>query len=344
MKKFRALLLENDIFQTFFILAIIVVVCAIYVSVVPTNYLVCVGISVLAFASLSTAWNIIGGYAGQNCWCLASFMAMGSYSSVMLYYYFDINPWLSMWVGVVVAAIVSVIIGTIAFKHRGIFFTLLTTSCSEIIRLCLIYFKQYTGGSNGLWVTFNRKKIGMLNLIFSEDTPFFWIMMFVLLFCLIMSWSIKRSKLGYYLRAIGSDQDAAQSLGIDIRRSKLLAFLFASIMASIIGTVYGFYLAYIDPTTVAATAISTKIGAIAIVGGVGTLWGPPLGALILIPLSEISNKLLGASGSGMLLYGLTLVIVIIARPMGIISFFQKDGSRTLNTNPLFKRLAYKKEE
>ena len=116
---------------------LLIIACALVVAVaygllVPTNYLICVGISILTFAALGTAWNIIGGYAGQNCWCMASFMSMGSYASVLFYSYFKISPWISMWVGVAVAVMLAFILGNIAFKHRGIYFTLMTTSLSEI--------------------------------------------------------------------------------------------------------------------------------------------------------------------------------------------------------------------
>ncbi len=184
--------------------------------------------------------------------------------------------------------------------------------------------------------------MGLKNLIFQSDETFYWIMLVVLALCVMASWRIKQSRLGYYLRAIGSDQDAAESLGLNIRRCKLLAFVFSAIMASIIGTFYAFYLTYIDPATVAATAVSTKMGSIAIVGGVGTIGGLLIGSLVLIPLSEVANMLLGSSGAGMLLYGLALVLVITLRPGGIISFFQRDEQ--ILANPVLRKLAQRKDK
>ena len=324
------------------IIACALVVAVAYGLLVPTNYLICVGISILTFAALGTAWNIIGGYAGQNCWCMASFMSMGSYASVLFYSYFKISPWISMWVGVAVAVMLAFILGNIAFKHRGIYFTLMTTSLSEITRLCLIFFKDVTGGSSGAMVPFNRKNVGLKYLIFTSDNAFYWIMLVVLILCLLASCWIKNSRLGYYLRAIGSDQDAAESVGLNIRKCKLQAFIYSAIMASIIGTFYAFYLTYIDPVTIAATAVSTKMGTVAIVGGIGTLWGPVIGALVLIPLSELANMLLGSSGSGMLLYGLALIIVITRCPNGIISLFTKNHE--LSANPVVRAFQKKKKK
>ena len=310
---------------------------------IPSNYLVGVGISVLTFAALGTAWNIIGGYAGQSCWCMASFMSMGAYAGVLSYNYLRLSPWISMFIGIAAAVLLALIIGNIAFKHRGIYFTLLTSSISEITRLCLIFFQDFTGGSRGATVPFNRRNLGLKYLIFESDETFYWIMLVVLILCLLASWCIKRSRLGYYLRALGADQDAAASLGINIRKSKLLAFIYSAIMASVIGTFYAFYLTYIDPLTMAATAVSTKMGSMAIVGGVGTIWGPLIGALVLVPLSEIANIILGSSGAGMLLYGLALVLVITLCPGGIISLFSKDENRFIAL-PLLKKMAKRKED
>lgn len=340
MKKLAAFLQTNK--RNIVILACILAAVIAYGLFVPTNYLICVGISIMTFAALGTAWNIIGGYAGQNCWCMASFMSMGSYASVLLYSEYRISPWVSMWLGVAIAVLLAFILGNITFKHRGIYFTLMTTSLSEITRLCLIYFKDITGGSGGAMVPFNRKFMGLKYLIFQSDETFYWIMLVVLILCLLASWRIKNSRLGYYLRAIGSDQDAAESLGINIRKCKLLAFIFSAMMASIIGTFYAFYLTYIDPATIAATAVSTKMGSVAIVGGIGTLWGPVIGSLVLIPLSELANMLLGSSGAGMLLYGLALVIVITLKPDGIISLFSKNDSPI--ANPLLRRRAERREK
>ena len=128
------------------------------------------------------------------------------------------------------------------------------------------------------------------------------------------------------MRAIRADEDAAESLGIQSYKVKMKAFSISAVMASVVGVFFAYYLTYIDPNAVGALSISTKIGAMAIVGGIGTLYGPLIGAAVLIPMTEISNILLGSTGSGMLLYGLVMLLIIILRPGGVISFFRKDNN------------------
>ena len=151
-----------------------------------------------------------------------------------------------------------------------------------------------------------------------------------------IAWRIENTRLGYYLRAIGADQDAAESLGIDAFKVKMQAFVISAMLASIVGTFFAYFLCYIDPTTVGALAISTKIGAMAIVGGIGTLFGPLIGAAVLVPMTEISSMLLGSSGSGMLLYGAVMLLIIILRPGGVISFFYK-GNNITRMQKYFKK-------
>lgn len=306
------------------ILVLLVVALALYPLIVRTNYYVSVGVSFLVFAALGTCWNIVGGYAGQVCWCMASFMAIGSYSGFILDKMFGISPWISLLVAAALSALVAYIIGKISFRHRGVFFSLITIAFTEVIRILLIYAKPFTGGANGLFVTY--KQDSLLRLTFRSDKVLYYILLAVLVISVFVSWKVKTSKLGYYLRAISSDQDAVESLGIDSYKVKMKAFIISAVMASVIGLFYAYFLCYIDPTTVSALAVSTKIGSVAIVGGIGTLFGPIIGAAILIPLTEIANVLLGSTGSGMLLYGAVLMVVIIFRPGGVMSFFQKDDA------------------
>lgn len=304
------------------VLVLLVALLAAYPQLVSTNYYVSVGVSFLVFAALGSCWNIIGGYAGQTCWCMASFMAIGSYTGFILDKTFGISPWIGLLVAAVVSALAAYVIGMISFRHRGVFFSLITIAFTEVIRILLIYAKPFTGGANGLFVTY--KQDSLLRLTFRSDKVLYYILLAVLILSVYVSWKVKTSRLGYYLRAISADQDAVESLGIDSYKAKMRAFIISAVMASAIGLFYAYFLCYIDPTTVSALAVSTKIGSVAIVGGIGTLFGPVIGAAILIPLTELANVLLGSTGSGMLLYGAVLMIVIIFRPGGVMSFFQKD--------------------
>ena len=309
-------------------MGILVILACIFPALTDSNYLISVGVTLFTYAALGTAWNIIGGYAGQTCWCLASFMAIGAYTSFILKIHFDLSPWLGIFAGMALSAMLSLVIGLVSFKQRDMFFSLMTIAFSEIIRVVLIYAKELTGGSNGIFITYRENSLWQLTL--RSDKTFFYIMLVVLIVVIMISYYVEQSRLGYYLRSIRADQDAAESLGINSYRAKLKSFVISAMAAAAIGTFYGFFLTYLDPTTVSSLNVSTKIGTMAIVGGLGHLFGPLIGAAILIPMTEVANALLGSSGSGMLLYGAVLLAVIIFKPGGVISFFKReDGSWTM---------------
>ena len=310
--------------KTLGVMGVLLLAACLFPVFTKNNYLISVGVTLFTYAALGTAWNIIGGYAGQTCWCLASFMALGAYTSFILKIHFDLSPWLGIFAGMFLSAVLSLIIGSVSFKQRNMFFSLMTIAFSEIIRVLLVYGKDITGGSNGIFITYKTNSLWQLTL--KSDVVFFYIMLAVLAAVIVISWAVEQTRLGYYLRSIRADQDAAESLGINSYQAKLKSFVISAMTASAIGTFYGFFLTYLDPTTVGGLNVSTKIGTMAIVGGLGHLFGPLIGAAILIPMTEVANAVLGSSGSGMLLYGAVLLAVIIFKPGGVISFFKKEGN------------------
>ena len=289
-----------------------------------SNYIVSVGVAFCTYACLGTAWNIVGGYAAQISWCHASFVAIGAYTGFLLYIYAGITPWIGLLVGIAISVIVALVIGSVSFRLRGSFFSLCTIAFAEILRLFLQYEKKYIKGMNGLVITYKGESF--LNLAFKNDKVFYYLLLGMLVLFTFISWWIQKSKIGFYLRAIKAEEDAAISLGIKTHLVKLAAFVISSAMASAVGTIYAFFLAYIDPAAVSAFDFSVKVGTMAIVGGIGTLFGPLIGTLLLIPLAELSNALLGTTGSGLLLYGASMILVVMFRPGGVISLFSGEDA------------------
>ncbi|HIQ82626.1 MAG TPA: branched-chain amino acid ABC transporter permease [Candidatus Pullichristensenella stercorigallinarum] len=291
-----------------------------------SNYLLAVGVTFCVFATLGSAWNLIGGYAGQVGWCYATFLAIGAYTSFILFLRFGISPWLGMLAGMAISALAAVFIGSISFKLRGPFFSLSTIAFAELVRVYLNWHKDLTKGSNGLVVPYRQQNFW--HLMFDSSHMYYYILLVFLIITVLICWRISLSRMGYFLRAIKADEDAVCSLGISPNRVKTQAFVISAMIASAVGTVYAFFLSYIDPQSMASLDVSTKIGTMAIVGGLGTLSGPLIGAAFLVPLSEVANILLGSSGAGMLLYGLLLILVFVFRPEGIVSFlnWKKKGS------------------
>jgi branched-chain amino acid transport system permease protein len=292
-------------------------------QILKNNYVISTIVYCFSFAAFGVAWNLIGGYGAQISWCHAAFVAVGAYTSFIAYGAFNMSPFLSMPIGMALSYLLATIIGRATFRLRGSYFSIATIAFAEIVRILLLYYKTITGGASGKYITFSKESF--LNLTFKKDTPFYYIMLVVLVIVLLITAKFEKSKIGYYLGAIKGDEDAAMSLGIPAFKIKLTAFQLSAVITSAIGTIFAFFLTYIDPTSVGSMTLSVKIGVVAIIGGVGTLWGPVLGAFLIVPLIELTSVLLGQKGGSQLLYGLALVLVVIFRPNGLIGLIKKTG-------------------
>jgi branched-chain amino acid transport system permease protein len=280
---------------------------------------------------MGNAWNIIGGYGRQTSWASSTFFAIGAYTSILLFVGppghegLQISPFISMWLGVIIAVTVAVIIGLPCFRLRGVYFAIATIACTTIFRQLLIFFSDFTGGNLGISFP-HQPHSRALDLIFTDFLfrPYYFIALIWMVITTGIVIFIERNRLGHYLRAICEDQDAAESLGIKSSRVKLQAFMVSAAMLSITGTLYVFMLRMADPITFASHNMSIRIAIVAILGGMGTKFGPLLGALVTIPLLEVSNihlARIGHGGAHWVLYGLLIVIIVLFRPNGLASLF-----------------------
>ncbi|MCL2374046.1 MAG: branched-chain amino acid ABC transporter permease [Treponema sp.] len=298
---------------------------------IPSRYFIRVGMEILFFAAMGNAWNIIGGYGRQTSWASSTFFAIGAYTSILLFVGppghggFQISPLISMWLGVALAVIVAVIIGMPCFRLRGVYFAIATIACTTIFRQLLIYFSGFTGGNLGISFP-HQPHTRAFHLIFTDFLlrPYYYIALAWMIITTGIVIFVERNRLGYYLRAICEDQDAAESLGIKSSHVKLKAFMLSAAMLSITGSLYVFMLRMADPITFASHNMSIRIAIVAILGGMGTKFGPLLGALVTIPLLEVSNihlARIGHGGAHWVLYGLLIVIIVLFRPNGLASLF-----------------------
>ena len=292
---------------------------------VVSNYYVSIICQCLLFACFGVSWNMIGGYGAQISWCHSAFVAMGAYCNFILASNFNISPWLTMPLGMTVSYVLATIIGYGTFRLRGPYFSIATIAFAEACRLSINYFKGITKGSAGIYVTYRGNSLAALT--FKNDIPFYYISLALLVFILVITYIFTQSRTGKFLGAIKGDEDAAESLGIETFKVKLHAFQASAVFCAMAGAIYASFMTYISPTAICGMDLSIKIGIVAIVGGVGTLFGPVLGAFIVVPLIELTSKLLGAVGGSQLLYGLLLVIIVIFRPQGLISLFGRKGSK-----------------
>lgn len=318
------------------IIGIVLLAVALLIPVVTTgNYLISILVNCMFYAAMAASWNIIGGYGGQVSWCHASFVAVGAYANFILNAELGISPFFSIPVGMIVAALIATVVGYSTFQLHGPYFSIATIACGEAIRVLIQHFDRFTKGAAGMYVTYHGPNFWALT--FANDIPFYYIAIVLILGMVLVTHLFTKSKTGYYLSAIKGDETAAESLGIETFKVKLRAFQVSAMMASVVGCFYGSFLTYIAPTSTASFDLSLKIGVVAIVGGVASLWGPIIGGFVVILLIEITSKMFGAAGGSQMVYGLLLMLVVIFKPEGIIGFFQKDNTVNRKNGIQFKR-------
>ncbi len=280
-------------------------------------------IRVLLYAMLAQAWNILAGYCGQVSLGHAVFFGTGAYTSSTLQMHWGVNPWIGLVVGVVVSVALSQAIGYPCFRLRGHYFAIATIAIGEIIHTLAINW-DFIGGARGL--TLPIKQDSLLAFQFSGTKFIYYYIVLTLAFaCFLATWWIERSRIGYYLRAIREDTNAAQSVGVPVTKYKLLAIAISAGFVSIGGSFYAQYVLYLDPDSVFPLALSILVCLLAVVGGVGTLWGPLVGTALMIPLSEFTRIKFGGTGSGvdLIIYGGLLTAVAVFQPTGLVGLVRR---------------------
>lgn len=304
--------------------AIILAVLAAAVLLIPTfvtgtlalQYI----INIMIFAYFATSWNIIGGYAGQLALGNGVFVGIGAYVSAVLFSYEGVSPYVGMLVGGLVCAALAYVIGFLTFRLNGSYFALATVAMLHIIRLTFMSNKYMFGYKTNGALSFNIKwQGGIENLQFETNVGYFYMIFLLLVAGILISWYIKNSKMGYYLQAISTNPEAANSLGVNVMAMKLKANMISAFMMGVGGTFYTFFMSVIDPSKVLGYDMSVQILLFAIIGGSGTLVGPVLAAVLLVPLQDVLRGLVGASVQGLapMVYGLILMIFVYFVPRGL---------------------------
>lgn len=280
------------------------------------------GALVLLGAIGASAWNIVGGYAGQVSIGHAVFFGFGAYSSVVVYTHLGWPPIAGAPLGMALSVLLAAAIGVPTLRLSGHYFSMATIAVGELVRV-LSSTSEFLGGAQGLGGPAIPRTV--FDLSFLSATPFYYIFLTVLLLLLGLTWTIERGRMGYYLRAIRDSERAARSLGVSVGRYKLYAYMLSGAFTSLAGSLYLCMFGFVDPESGFGILISVKMVVMAALGGAGQLFGPLVGALILVPLEELSNSLLGGQGAGLTFVVYGAIIVIIARflPSGLLSLLDR---------------------
>jgi branched-chain amino acid transport system permease protein len=298
--------------------------------IVTSAYHLDVLVKILLWGTLAGAYNISGGFGGQFSLGHSAFMALGAYASTILFWKLGVTPWLGMLLGVLIAASTAFLLGVITLRLRGAFFGLATLALTTVVRIIATYWRPLTRGSEGIAIPYRP---GLANLVFADKAHYYY---FGLVLCggtALIAWLISRSRLGYYLVACREDEEAARALGVHTTKIKTLGLMISAALTALGGTFYAQYILYIDPASLASFDIAIHFPLLTVVGGVGTVGGPVLGAAIMIPLSEILRSELSGLVSGLdrVLYGLTLMLVVLFTPEGLLVEARKAYKRRLSS-------------
>jgi len=285
------------------------------------SYIVSVLVVVLFAAYFGQAWNIVTGFAGQLSLGHALYVGLGAYASAALFVRYGVPPWLGMFAGMALAALAGSVIAALSFRFRvgGVYFALLTIAFAEFTRILFDHF-DWVGATSGLFLPVsNRASIDLLRLR-GSPVMFYYCLLALTLGALALSRHLLNRRIGYYWQAIREDQEAAQALGIDVFRYKVAAMALSAAMTSVGGTFLAFYDNNLYPDTVFAVGRSIEIITAPIIGGLGTLFGPILGAFVLTALGEAMTSLTGSfavSGLKQWSYGVALLLIVALQPAGL---------------------------
>ncbi len=267
-------------------------------------------------ALLGQAWNILGGFAGQFSFGHALFFGFGAYAQALAQMQWGINPWVAVWLAMGLAALVGVGVGALSFRYglKGSYFALVTLAFAEVCRILAVSF-EFTGAGVGLMLPL---KVSLGNLQFADKRGYVYVLLALVVAALLVTWWLQHSRLGAYMQAVRDNDEAAQAVGVKPMPVKIWAIGLSGAFMGAAGAVYVQIYQYIDPSIAFGPHVSVEALVAAIVGGMGTLWGPIWGALVLHIVSDLTRNLFGAlPGLNMVIYGAVLVLIVMFAPRGI---------------------------
>ena len=303
--------------RAFLPIAAVFVVMAAVPLVVHSNVTLNFLVVALMIALAGQGWNILGGYGGQYSFGHAAFFGTGAYVTAILQMRYGINAWFGFAMGIAAGAALGGVLGALVFRSglRGSYFALVTLAFAEVLRI-IASVAPITGAGVG---TLIKLDLGIRTLQFQSRAAFYWIILVLVGISLVIARLIERSRFGAWLIAVRENEDAARALGVDASTVKTVAMVISAAITAAAGCFYAQYFLFVDSSIAYGTWISVEALLTPIIGGVGTVFGPLLGALVVKTLSEGAKLLAGdAPGLDLIIYGAVLVLVIWIMPRGLI--------------------------
>lgn len=299
------------------IMIISLAILSFVLPLISSDYIIHILVICWLLAISSIGWNISYGYTGLLSFGHTVFFGISAYITLWLLDPFQITPWIGVFIGSSVACVLGILIAFVTIRTKGIYFALATFALPQILIIIFNTFWQITGGAYGLIIHLPSESAYMMH--FYDPTAYYYIALAFLISVLVLQMKLSKSKLGYCLRAIGSDEDAANSLGIDPFKTRLFGMGISSFVTGLAGGIYVNFLMFIDPVEAFGWTRNIQIVLGTVIGGVGTIFGPAVGVLIIVPLTEIMKLWIERQVRGLHLVvnGLVLMLAIILMPRGV---------------------------
>jgi branched-chain amino acid transport system permease protein len=290
---------------------------------VANDYLLTILILILYFAYVGQAWNIMMGFAGQLSLGHAIYVGLGGYTAAALYVHYGVGPWIGLLAAIPVAMACGAVIGFLAFRFgvAGVYFAILTIAFAEFARIGFDHLR-FVGGSAGFFLPVAQYTQNDLWNLRGRPAMFYYVILALTIIAFLLCHALLRSRIGYFWLAIREDEQAARALGIDTFRYKMAAVVISAGMTAVAGVFFAFYYNNLFPEQVFHISRSIELILAPIIGGIGTRFGPILGAFLLTGLSESMTALMAAfgfdvPGAKQVFYGICLLVVITALPDGV---------------------------
>jgi len=307
-----------------YLLLAAVFVILVLLPLVLDNYALGIFIMIFFWAYVGQSWNVLTGYTGHISLGHALYIGIGAYATTFLAQTVGLTPWIGMFVAGFIAVAIALFLGFLGFRFglRGVYFVIMTIAFAELSRLAVSHIEAL-GSFTGIFLDFNPS---FYNFQFRGNIPYYYIALGFMVASLIAVRLIEVSKIGRFIVAIREDEEAAQALGVNTFKYNMIAIAISAFMTSLAGAFYANYIFYLHPNTLFGMSMSIELILRPIVGGLGTLFGPVIGSIILTPLSEISRAYFakgGLEGLHLILYGILAILVVLFMPKGIIVYVKK---------------------
>ena len=288
------------------------------------NYALGIFVMIFFWAYVGQSWNVLTGYTGHISLGHALYVGIGAYATTFLAQTFSLTPWIGMFLGGFIAVAIALFLGFLGFRFglRGVYFVIMTIAFAELTRLAVSHIEAL-GSFTGIFLDFNPS---FYNFQFRGNIPYYYIALGFVVASLIAVRILEVSKVGRFIVAIREDEEAAQALGVNTFKYNMIAIAISAFMTSLAGAFYANYIFYLHPNSLFGMSMSIELILRPIIGGLGTLFGPVIGSIILTPLSEISRAYFakgGLEGLHLILYGVVAILVVLFMPKGIIVYVKR---------------------